>query len=199
MSHPTKVITPLAILSYPHLAAPQKAAEDGKPAKFSATLIFTKEVLADPKERALFEAMQNAALAAIEAKWPGKAQFLLASEGFKKGFRRDAEAKGFPAGSIFINARSNRQPGIVYAHAGPDGKPARMPNEKILDEMYPGAIVRASLAAFAYDNNGNRGVSFGLNNLQKIRDGERLDGHVAAENEFSVDLSVEPADLAGLI
>lgn len=194
----TKVITPLAILSYPHLDAPQKS-EDGKAPKYSATLIFTPEILADPKEKALFDKMQEAALAAVNAKWPGKAELLLKSETFKKGFRRDAESKGYPAGSIFVNVRSNTQPGVVYAHAGANGKPEAMPLDKIKAEMYPGVVVRASLAAFAYDNNGNKGVSFGLNNLQKIRNGERMDGRTAAENEFDVDLSAAPADISSLV
>lgn len=193
-----KVISPLSILSYPHLAAPQPST-DGKAPKYSATLIFTPETLAIPSEKQLFEAMQKAALAAIEAKWPGKSATMLASESFKKGFRRDAESKNYPAGSIFVNVRSSQQPGIVYAHAGSDGKPERMPPEKIKDEMFPGVWVRASLAAFAYDNNGNKGVSFGLNNLQKIKNGERMDGRVAAENEFVADLSAEPADISSLM
>lgn len=193
-----KVISPIAILSYPHLAAPQPS-NDGKAPKYSATLIFTPEALSDPKEKALFDNMQKAAIAAIEAKWPGKSEGLLKSETFKKGFRRDAESKNYPAGSIFINVRSNQQPGIVYAHAGLDGKPEKMPVEKIKEEMYPGVIVRASLAAFAYDNNGNKGVSFGLNNLQKLRNGERMDGRANAENEFTVDLSAEPADISSLV
>lgn len=194
----TKVISPLAVLSYPHLAAPQ-ASQDGKAPKYSATLIFTPETLADAKEKALFEQMQKAAIAAIEAKWPGKADALLKSETFKKGFRRDAESKGYPAGSIFVNVRSSQQPGIVYAHAGADGKPEKMAQEDIKTKMYPGVIVRGSLAAFAYDNNGNKGVSFGLNNLQLVRNGERMDGRTAAENEFTVDLSAEPADISSLV
>lgn len=198
MTSTTKVITPLAVLSYPHLDKPQDA-QDGKAPKFSATLIFLPETLADAKEKALFDKMQDAALAAIEAKWPNKSKQLLASETFKKGFRRDAESKGYPAGAIFVNVRSNVQPGIVYAHAGPDNKPERMPADKIKVEMYPGVIVRASLAAFAYDNNGNKGVSFGLNNLQKIRNGERMDGRAAAENEFDVDLSAAPVDISSLV
>lgn len=194
----TKVISPLAILSYPHLALPQPST-DGKAPKYSATLIFTPDTLSDPKEKALFDAMQRAAIAAIEAKWPGKSELHLKSESFKKGFRRDAESKNYPKDSIFVNVRSAQQPGIVFSHAGLDGKPEKMPAEKIKDEMYPGVIVRASLAAFAYDNNGNKGVSFGLNNLQKIRNGERMDGRVAAENEFTVDLSAEPADISSLV
>jgi hypothetical protein len=194
----SKLKTPKALLSYPHLHLPQ-ASDDGKAPKYSACLIFTPEVLADPTEKAFFDAMQAAALEAINAKWPGKAQQLLQSEGFKKGFRRDAEAKGYPAGSIYINVRSTQQPGIVFAYAGPDGKPARMTQEQIKEHAYAGAIVRATVSPFAYDNSGNKGVSFGLNNLQKLGDGPRLDGRVAAENEFDVDLSAAPADLESLI
>jgi hypothetical protein len=191
--------TPKAILSYPHLHQPQPST-DGKAPKYSSTLIFTPEILADPKEKALFEALQKAAIEAINAKWPGKAEQLLQSEGFKKGFRRDAAAKGYPEGSVYVNVRSTQQPGMVYSYAETGTtKPARVPADKIKDEFYPGAVVRATVAAFAFENNGNKGVSFGLNNIQKLADGARLDGRVAAENEFDVDLSQAPADLSSLV
>lgn len=196
----SKLITPIALLSYPHLHAPQPS-NDGKQPKYSACLIFTPEVLADPKEKAFFDAMKEAATAAIVTKFGAdKVKQLVASDGFKKGFRTDAAAKGYPEGSIYVNVRSVQQPGIVYAYAGEGGKPAKMPVDKIKDEMYPGAKVRASVSAFAYDNNGNRGVSFGLNNIQLV-DGNapRLDGRVSAENEFDVDLSQTPASLEDLI
>jgi len=41
-----------------------------------------------------------------------------------------------------------------------------------------------SLNAFAYDRAGNRGISLGLNNIQKLADGERLDGRLKAEDDF---------------
>jgi hypothetical protein len=44
---------------------------------------------------------------------------------------------------------------------------------------------RATVAPFAYNQAGNRGVSFALNNLQICRmDGERLDGRRAAKEDF---------------
>jgi hypothetical protein len=46
-------------------------------------------------------------------------------------------------------------------------------------------MARATVAPFAYNNSGNKGVSFALNNLQICRtDGERLDGRIAAEDDF---------------
>jgi hypothetical protein len=58
--------------------------------------------------------------------------------------------------------------------------------------------VRASLRAFAYDTNGNKGVSFGLNNIQKLGEGQRLDGRKAATDEFDADLSQAPADISAV-
>ena len=90
----------------------------------------------------------------------------------------DAERPDDPdyAGMWFVNANTDRAPGIV----GPDCSP-------ILDrdEVYSGCYCRASLTFFAYNSNGNRGIACGLNNLQKVRDGERLGGRMSAEAEFA--------------
>ena len=65
------------------------------------------------------------------------------------------------------------------------------------DEVYAGAIVRASVTSFSYDVSGNKGVSFALNNVQKIRDGERLDGRARAQDDFQADPNAK-ADLADM-
>ena len=59
--------------------------------------------------------------------------------------------------------------------------------QPILDraEVYSGCYGRVSLTFFAYNTNGNRGIACGLNNVQKIRDGEPLGGHMSAEQEFA--------------
>lgn len=188
----TKAVTPIGILSYPHLHAPQLPKDGKGKAKYSATVVFAPGT--DLK------ALEAAALAAAEAKWPGKSTEMLKLGQLRTPFRKDALAKGYTDGSVFINIRTEQQPGIVYSYVGPDGKkPAVMPQEKIREEMYPGANVRASVSAFGYDSNGNKGISFALNNLQKVGEGERLDGRAAADDEFTADLSKAPADISGLI
>jgi hypothetical protein len=205
MAKSTRLIGPLSLLSYPHLAEAQASRQAGKPAKFSSAFVFTPELLADPKEKALFVALQTAALEAVKAKWGDQAEALLKSDGFKKGFRRDAELKGYPEGSIFLTARGTQQPGLVYAHADvattgqPARKPARIPQDKIKTDLYAGAVVRPLLTVFTFDQEGNKGVSFGLEGIQKIRDGARIDGRVAADDAFDIDLSQAPADLSDLI
>ena len=80
------------------------------------------------------------------------------------------------AGMWFVNANTDRAPGIVDMDCNP-----------ILDrnEVYSGCYCRVSLTFFAFNSNGNRGIACGLNNLQKVRDGERLGGRISAEAEFA--------------
>ena len=80
------------------------------------------------------------------------------------------------ADSYFVNANSTTAPGIVDADRQP-----------ILDhsEVYSGVYGRASINFYAFNSNGNKGIACGLNNLQKIRDGEPLGGRSRAEDDFA--------------
>lgn len=61
--------------------------------------------------------------------------------------------------------------------------------QPILDrsEVYSGVYGRASINLYAFNSNGNRGIACGLNNLQKIRDGEPLGGKARAEDDFATE------------
>lgn len=80
--------------------------------------------------------------------------------------------------SYFINANSAAAPGIVDAD-----------RNVILErsEVYSGVYGRASINLYAFNSNGNKGIACGLNNLQKIRDGEPLGGKSRAEDDFATD------------
>lgn len=82
------------------------------------------------------------------------------------------------ANSYFVNANSATAPGIVDANCQP-----------IVDrsEVYSGVYGRASINFYAFNSNGNRGIACGLNNLQKIRNGESLGGKSRAEDDFADD------------
>ncbi len=82
------------------------------------------------------------------------------------------------ANSYFVNANSATAPGIVDANCQP-----------IIDrsEVYSGVYGRASINFYAFNSNGNKGIACGLNNLQKIRDGEPLGGKSRAEDDFADD------------
>jgi hypothetical protein len=183
------LITPKAILSYPRLFVAEKQDPDdpNEKAKFSCALVFPKNT--DLKE------LKQAALEAAREKWGAKADAMIRGEKLRMPFRTDSTDKGYPEGSIFTNVRTTKRPGIVSIYPDPNtGKPLPIVDE---EEMYPGVVVRASLAVYAYDVKGNRGVSFALNNLQKVADGERLDGRMAPEDEFEADMDAT-ADLSDM-
>lgn len=88
-------------------------------------------------------------------------------------------------GCLFFNCKCKTRPGVV-------GKQ----NEPLVDEeeVYSGMWAYVSTTAFAYDRNGNRGVSLGLNNVKKVRDGERLGGRMSAEADFGGVPAVDDED-----
>ena len=87
----------------------------------------------------------------------------------------EAKLKAY-ADSYFVNANSTTAPGIVDADRQP-----------IIDtsEVHSGVYGRASINFYAFNSNGNKGIACGLNNLQKIRDGEPLGGKSRAEDDFA--------------
>jgi hypothetical protein len=186
---PRRVITPKGILSYPKLFTPELGPDPAPGAKpmYSATIVFPSGT--DLKE------MKGIVIALAKEKWGEKAIELIRTGKIRLPFRKDAEEKGYAPGSEFINARSSERPGVVSRHAGSDGKPAPITEES--GEIYAGCIVRASVSAFTYNRAGNQGISFGLNNIQKLEDGPRLDNRKKAQDEFEADLSEQPASLEG--
>lgn len=181
MSSSSTIITPRARLSYPHLDKPQPST-DGKAPKFSATLVFSAG--ADLRE------LQDAAMTAAKAEWGTEYKGRSLVEAFRVGdlrspFRRDWEKKGYEKDSTFINARTLQAP--QCAGVDSEGRPFRIHTPlEIQEAFYPGCWVRASVKAFAYKRDGNAGVAFALNNIQKLGEGERLDSRLAAEDEFGL-------------
>ena len=80
------------------------------------------------------------------------------------------------SGCYFLNANANRAPGIVDLARNP-----------ILDreEVYSGCYCRFSVNFYPFSASGNNGVAVGLNNVQKVADGERLAGGSRAEDDFN--------------
>lgn len=181
-----KVTTPEAVLSYPALFEPKAMKGSTQEPKYSAVFVF-------PAGTDL-SALKAAAIEAGEDFFGGKEKFaaLLKKSGTNWPFRTDGAEKGYPEGSIFISARSNSKPGVVSRYAGVDGKPTAITDPK---EMYAGARVRATLTAFGFDNSGKKGVTFGLNNIQKLGEGDRLDGRTKAEDDFEA-MESDPVDVS---
>ena len=152
-----------------------KAINGGTP-KFSVSLLIPKTDTVTVKK---IKAAIEAAYREGEAKLKGNGKTVPPLTAIKTPLRDgDAERPDDPAyaGHYFLNANSATAPGIVDADCQP-----------ILtrSEVYSGVYGRASISFYAFNSAGNRGVACGLNNLQKIRDGEPLGGRASAESDFS--------------
>ena len=177
ISNPMKVITGVDTRwSYANVWEP-KSINGGTP-KYSVSLIIPKS---DTKTIAKIQAAIEAAYKEGEAKLKGNGKSVPPLAAIKMPLRDgDTERPDDPAyaGSYFINANATNAPGIVDA--------AR--NEILTrSEVYSGVYGRASITFYAFNSNGNRGIACGLNNLQKLRDGEPLGGRASAASDFSTD------------
>ena len=177
MINPTKVITGVNTRwSYANVWDP-KSINGGTP-KYSVSLIIPKS---DTVTVNKIKAAIQAAYEEGESKLKGSSKVCPPLDAIKTPLRDgDKERPGDEAyaNSYFINANSGTAPGIVDADRQP-----------ILDrsEVYSGVYGRASINLYAFNSNGNRGIACGLNNLQKIRDGEPLGGKASAESDFATD------------
>jgi len=177
-ANPMKVITgPDTRWSYANVWE-AKSINGGTP-KFSVSLIIPKS---DTRTIAKIKAAIEAAYREGEAKLKGNGKTVPPLSAIKTPLRDgDTERPDDPAyaNSYFINANSSPAPGIVDADRQP-----------ILDrsEVYSGVYGRVSINFYAFNSNGNRGIACGLNNLQKIRDGEPLGGKSRAEDDFATEI-----------
>ena len=177
INNPMKVITgPDTRWSYANVWEP-KSINGGTP-KYSVSLIIPKS---DTKTIAKIEAAIEAAYKEGEAKLKGNGKSVPALSVIKTPLRDgDMERPDDPAyaNSYFVNANATSAPGIVDADRNP-----------ILtrSEVYSGVYGRASISFYAFNSSGNKGIACGLNNLQKIRDGEPLGGKASAESDFASD------------
>lgn len=163
----TKVVTGKVRFSYANVFEPKSI--NGGDAKYSVALLIDKK---DKKTLAKIEEAIEAAKEEGKGKWGGKIPKKLKLPLRDGDEERDDEAY---AGKMFINANSASKPGVVDEDLNP-----------IMDqdEFYSGCYGRASVNFYAFNSNGNVGIAAGLNNLQKLAEGDRLSGGSSAEEDF---------------
>ena len=173
--NPTKVITgPDTRWNYCN-AWEAKAINGGTP-KFSVSLIIPKSDTATiAKVKAAIQAAYEEGASKLKGNGKSVPQLSAIKTPLRDGDLERPDDEAY-ANAYFINANSATAPGIVDAD-----------RQQIIDhsEVYSGVYGRASINFYAFNSNGNRGIACGLNNLQKIRDGEPLGGKSRAEDDFA--------------
>lgn len=168
----TKVITGKVRLSYVHAFKPA-AVDEGQDPKYSVCILIDKkdkETLSKIKKA--IEAAKEAGKAKFGGKIPANLKTPLrdGDEEYEDG-NRGEEFQG----CYFINASSKTKPGIIDKN-----------KETITDSdaLYSGCYGRVSINFYAFNTAGNKGIAAGLNNIQKVAEGDFLGGRSRAEDEF---------------
>ena len=149
---------------------------DGTPGKYSVCVIIPKS---NTEAVALFkQAFENAKTAGKSTKWggkvPAKVQLPL-HDG-------DEERPDDPAfeGCYYFNASSQNAPGVRIKDSN-----GAIVEALDSEDFYSGCYGAISINMFPYAASGNSGVGVGLNNVIKLRDGEKLSGGRTADADFS--------------
>lgn len=164
----------LVRFSYAHVFEPHAARPD-IPEKYSVMLLIDKN---DTTSVTLIKEAINevAKRACAQGMWGGKIPNNFNSP-LKDG-DTDAPEKANPKdfeGMYFCNASGKYKPGIIDRNLQPIIDP---------ETFYSGCYGRAQVNLFPYDSIGNKGISVGLNNLQKVKDGPSLMGRQNPEDAF---------------
>ncbi len=170
------ILTPVFRVSYPNVMKPKLNNLSGKQ-EYSLEALFPID--------ADISALKAAAKAAIVEKW-GEDQTKWPKNlrnPIKKQGERTKEIDGktvlpepYVDGAFYLSLKSTQKPGLVNEQV-----------EDIIDasEFYAGCFARATVSVYAYDQAGNRGVGFGLMNIQKVKDGDPLGSRTRAQDDFA--------------
>ena len=165
----TKVVTGKVRLSYANIWEAKSI--NGGDEKYSVSLIISKSDTKTIAEiKAAIEAAKQEGKAKLGGKIPANLKLPLRDGDVEKP---DDEAY---ENSYFVNANSKDRPNVVDKNV-----------KAILDqsEVYSGCYGRASITFYAFNQNGNKGIACGLQNIQKLSEGEPLSGRSRAEDDFT--------------
>jgi hypothetical protein len=182
-----KLLTPVFRVAFPQIITAMvtvpgqkpRPAAPGEKGRYSIVALFDMAAIkADPKEKQKFDALVAAVnQACIDTfKRPMKE---LDRSVYKLPFHKGEEKSDY----------AGFGPGIIYSTFSAYTRPPGVANQRGQNAdaaiIYPGCYARASVNPYAKTQ--WKSVSIGVNNLQFVRDGERLDGVTSAEEDFGSD------------
>lgn len=190
----TKVVTGECRISFPNLFVPVPQRDDngdiieGRAKKYSVMLLIPKKDKATIRK--LRAAQEEALEAGVATKFGGKLPKIWKDTIHDCDEEDDLEKYPEREGHwrMSVSANEKYAPRVVDRQLNP-----------VMDAMdvYSGCYCRVSLNAYAYKHpKSGPGVSFGLNNVQKLRDGEQLGGAASSpEDDFEALEELDEDDL----
>lgn len=170
-----QITTPKFRVSFANVFAP-KANMQGD-LKFGLTMIFDSEkdiegIRVIAKEAAMGQ--WGSIPAGLKLPW---------SKGDDKINKQTGETYDGYAGKVIIPANSKQRVGVVDCEIDPATRKLHVLTNE--EEFYGGCYAIATIIAWTWDNIGGQGVSIGLQNVQKVGDGEKFSGKTNPEDDFT--------------
>ena len=192
-----KLLSPEFRLSWPELFAPSSGMNENAEPKYRLVAIFRPADFTEQHKQLWKKMMAEIDRVSKERFRVPYAKLNLGSDHRPYRDGKDKTWNGAGEGTIIAKLSSKFKPGVVDRHRTPIVPTAASDGTLIMpDEIYPGVYARATTNVYAYDGHGNKGIKFGLLNVQITRPGERLDGRVDAADDFDDDLpEVEGDDI----
>lgn len=200
------VLTPKFRASYVHVFKP-RAIKPGDKAKFSLTACYDQDAVdgdasSTPAGSISVKEMKKIALDAAFEKFGNtdEVKKRIKSGKIRMPFitpEEDEVGTTYPEGTVLVmrygTPDDSTKPGVVDRYAGKDGRAATIEDPA---DFYSGCYARASVGVYAYDRPDSKGVTFMLNNVQKLGDGEPLAGGPrSATSDFAaLDTSIPSPD-----
>ncbi len=189
-NNPAHIVLNSVRLSYVHLVEAY-AQQPGQDPKFSAVILVPK---ADPGNKAKIDAAIQAAAQRGREKFGQAfpAQPKISVHDGDGGRPSDGQPFGEQCRDCWVfTASSKQRPNVVDLNLQP-----------ILNatEIYSGMYANVGVTFFAYNAPQNKGVGVGLENVQKVADGEPLGGgRAAVEDDFQAAAPAIPAQPYGAV
>lgn len=160
-------------LSYVHLYEPYSS--NGGEAKYCTTVLVPKN---DVQTKARIDAaIEYAKQKGVAEKWNGVLPPVVALAIYDgDGVRPNGEPFGAECKGCWVFTASNKNP-VQMVDSGMNPIVQK-------GELYSGCYARVCVSCFAYNSNGKRGIGFGLEAVQKLRDGDPLGGGVSVADAF---------------
>lgn len=159
----TRVFIPKVRISYAQqLFTAKKVNATDADAKFGSTFII-------PADSPALQELAAAVAAETQTAHPNGAP-----QNFRAPPWHDGTKDGFP-GFVMVRAYAKTRPYVVDGNLQPIIDPS---------VVYSGCVVNASLSVYTYPPKPTPGVTFGLDGVQYVGDGERLDGRPTVDQMF---------------
>lgn len=182
-----KLITPAGRLTFPSVftkATPME--DDASEPKYEATIVWNVDDIRKNKDElarynAIKVEMERVCMSDFKKSMKDcKVKIAHFHDPIRDGVQKE-HLEGYGAGTLFAKAKSKKRPGVITTAGVKINDP---------EALYSGCYVRLNITPFAYGANdskktrGGKGVSFALNSVLFVKDGDRLDGTSNAAEDF---------------